>query len=195
MQNLKDEEVMESYKKGEMLAMDELLRRYKNPVYRFVLRISQDKDEAQDITSDVFLKVHEYRKDYQPLGKFSTWIFSIAHNISISRLRKKKWQISWPTKKDDPEELVEVQSPDPSPDKISEKNEIEEILRKCIKELPFLQREALCLREYENLDYKDIAKILKKSLGTVKMLIHRARLNLKERILPFIEEVKGGYNV
>lgn len=195
MQVLADEEVMLKYQSGEAKAMDELLKRYKNPVYRFVLRLSADVVEAQDVTQEVFLKVHENRLTYKVIGKFSTWIFSIAHNLFVSRLRRKKWAAIWPRQPDDPDELVEFESQDPSPQENTINTELDEVMKKCVQSLPFLQKEALILREYENLDYQEIARILKKSLGTVKTLIHRARMNLKIKLLPYIEELEGGTNV
>lgn len=194
MQNLNDNEVMLKYQQGEYQAMDELLRRYKNPVYQFIFRLSLNMAEAQDITQEVFLRVHKNRMSYQPSGKFSTWIFSIAHNVFISRWRRQRRFLPWPTKDKDNEEPVEFASPDPSPDEIVYTDELSGIVRDCVKTLPLLQREALFLREFEKLDYDEIARILKKSLGTVKTLIHRARFNLKEKLLPFIKET-GGYNV
>lgn len=191
MNQVKDEELMLAYQQGEGVAMDELIRRYKNPVFRFSLRISGNVQEAQDIAQEVFLKVHVARASYQPTGKFSTWIFSIAHNAAVSRLRKRGWLMLWPRKAEEPDELVELPSCDPSPEETVSKNETSQILNKCIQGLSFLQREALVLREYQDLDYEEIATILKKSLGTVKTLIHRARMNLKAKLLPMIEESGG----
>ena len=192
MQSLRDEEVMLNYQKGETEAMDELLRRYKNPIYHFAFRLIGNTSEAQDIAQEVFLRVHQSKDTYAPTGKFSTWIFSITHNLTLSRLRKNKWLVMWPRKEDNPDELKDFQSPDPSPDVVVSENEVSVIVKKCIQSLPFLQREALLLREYESLDYQEIAKILKKSLGTVKTLIHRARQNLKIKLLPYLEEFQGG---
>ncbi len=192
MHSLSDEEVMLGYKRGEVEAMDELLRRYKTPVYRFVWRICTNATEAEDIAQEVFLKIHEFRGEYQVRGKFSTWIFSIAHNLSISRLRRRRLFGLWPRKPDDPDAEVEFRSPDPSPKEIAGCNEVAVILAKHVQSLPFLQREALILREYQDMDYAEIAKILKKSLGTVKTLIRRARMNLKNKLLPCLEELKGG---
>ncbi len=192
MQGLRDEEVMLSYKKGEVSAMDELLKRYKKPVYHFVSRLLGNITEAQDIAQEVFLRLHQYKDTYEPKGKFSTWIFSIAHNLSVSRLRKNRWFTAWPGKEDEPEVLKDFQSPDPSPETVVSDNEMSNIVKKCIQSLPFLQKEALLLREYEDLDYDDIARILNKPLGTVKILIHRARQSLKDKLLPYVEESKGG---
>lgn len=195
MQTLTDEEVMLKYQEGSLEAMDELLKRYKNPVYHFAMRLSADAGEAQDVTQEVFLRLHQNKDNYRPIGKFSTWLFSIAHNLFVSRLRKKKWLVFWPRSNDDPEELVEFESSAPSPQQKSSKEELNEVIKRNIQSLPFLQKEALILREYENLDYREIAGILNKSQGTVKTLIHRARMNLKIKLLPYINELEGGSNV
>ena len=188
MQNLSDEELMLSYQNGEMLAMDEILRRYKNPVCHFAYRLIVNTAETEDIAQDVFLRIHQHRASYRPIGKFSTWIFGIAHNLCISRIRKKKWLTFWPRDKENPEELMDFASSDPSPEVVAQDSEFAKVLKECIQGLPFLQKEALILREYEKLDYGEIAKILQKSLGTVKTLIFRARQNLKEKLLPYLKE-------
>lgn len=195
MQNASDEQLMLDYQNGESRAMDEFLRRYKNPIYHFALRLSRDEAEAQDIAQEVFARLHEFRHSYKHTAKFSTWLFSICHNLCVSRFRKRKWQVLWPRQKDDPDELVEFESPDPIADEAASQNELTGILKKCLQGLPFLQREALVLREYQNLDYAEISKILHVSLGKVKTLIHRARLRLKDQFLPYVEEVEGGRHV
>ncbi len=174
--------------------MDELLARYKNPVYRFAYRLSRDSAEAQDIAQEVFLRVHLCRKQYKPSGKFSTWIFSIAHNLFVSKLRKSKWLVIWPRQKDDPEALMDFADTKPSVQDAVGDSEFSALVKECIQGLPFLQKEALILREYEQLDYQEISKILNKSLGTIKTLIHRARLNLKEKLLPYVSEIREGLN-
>jgi RNA polymerase sigma-70 factor (ECF subfamily) len=192
MQNMRDEELMLEYQKGQGRAMDELLMRYKNPVYRFALRLCMNEAEAQDIAQETFLRVHQYRGQYRPIGKFSTWLFGIAHNVAVSKFRKDKRFVFWPRRADDPDEMVDIESTDPSPTEVLEKSDFESVLKKCVQSLPLLQKEALVLREYESLDYEEIARILNKSLGTVKTLIHRARQSLKTKLLPYIEEFEGG---
>ncbi|MFH0877579.1 MAG: sigma-70 family RNA polymerase sigma factor [Candidatus Omnitrophota bacterium] len=195
MEHLRDEEVMLCCQRGEAGAMEELLKRYKRAIYHFAFRLTADAEEAQDIAQEVFVRLHQFRERYRTTGKFSTWLFAIAHHLSISRLRKKKWTVLWPRKEQEPEAYVEFQSPDPSPDQIASQNELSDFLKQSIQSLPFLQREALILREYQNLDYDQISKILNKSLGTVKTLIHRARMNLKTKLLPYVEESGGGSHV
>lgn len=188
MSQISNEQLMLDYQKGDIAAMDELLVRFKNPLYHFALRLCRNEAEAQDVTQEVFLKVHQHRQSYVLSAKFSTWIFGICHNACVSRLRKKKWMGFWPRKENNEDELVDFESPDPSPQEIAVGNDIASLVKESIQDLPFLQKEALVLREYEKLDYAEIAKILKKPLGTVKVLIHRARQALKEKLLPYIEE-------
>src|SRR5512143_2126325 len=100
MQNTSDEQLMLLYQQGEGTAMDEILERYRRPVCHFAYRLCRDEAEAEDVAQEVFLRVHEHRKAYVPSAKFSTWIFEIAHNLVISRLRRKKWQVLWPRRED-----------------------------------------------------------------------------------------------
>lgn len=190
MQELKDEELMTAYQNGEGAAMDEILRRYKNPVYHFTLRLCGNASEAEDFAQEVFLRLHQSKDTYRPSGKFSTWLFSIAHNLVVSRLRRLKWWALWPRQNDESDELVEFESPIPSPEDIAAGNELSKLVQESIQSLPFLQKEALILREYENLNYEEISKILKRSLGSVKTLIHRARESLKIKLLVDLQEFK-----
>jgi len=89
---------------------------------------------------------------------------------------------------------MDFASNQPSVQEQVSRNEFSALVKKHIQGLPFLQKEALVLREYEQLDYEEIAKILNKSLGTVKTLIHRARLALKEKLLPYASEISEGLN-
>ncbi|MBU1125133.1 MAG: RNA polymerase sigma factor [Candidatus Omnitrophica bacterium] len=195
MQEYRDEEVMQQYMEGKAEAMDELVRRYRTPLFQFALRVIGNEEDARDIAQETFLRIHQYRHTYRPIGKFSTWAFSIAHHLCVSILRKRKWWGIWPRRQDDPDELLEFASADPSPQEQAAQEDVARIVQQCIQSLPFLQREALILREYHNLDYQEISRILKTSLGTVKTLIHRARQNLKIKLLPFLEETKGGDHV
>jgi len=188
---LKDEELMCCYKNGDNKAMEEIVLRYKNPVYRFIYRLCANAAEAEDLAQEVFLRVHQSRQDYEPTGRFSTWIFCIAHHLFISNLRRKKRFILWPRQKDDPEAEVEFASGALSPNQVAEANDNTKLVQKCIQGLPFLQKEALILCEYENLSYEEIARILRKNLGTIKTLIYRARENLKAKLLPYVNEQGG----
>jgi RNA polymerase sigma factor (sigma-70 family) len=195
MKQFSDEELMLEYQKGKAEAMREIISRFKNPIYGFAYRIMHDAYEAEDVASEVFMKVHLAKDSYRPQAKLSTWLFTIAHNACVSRFRKKRMFVLWPRKTDDCEQLIDFESPEPSPRQVFFENEQDKVIKTCIQSLPFLQKEALILREFENMDYEQIAQILKKSLGTIKTLIHRARKNLKIKLLPYFEEQGGDSHV
>ena len=192
MQGLRDEEVMAMYQKGDVLAMDELLKRYKNPIFHFAYRFLGNRDEAQEIAQEVFLRIHIQKDRYKPMGKFSTWIFAIAHHLCVSVIRKRRRFVLWPRKKDQEDAYVDFSSSDPSPDESTIQNDLQKTVKRCIDTLPFLQKEALVLREYHAMSYEDIAATMKRSINTVKSLVHRARMNLKQKLLPIVYEVERG---
>lgn len=195
MRNFTDEDLMREYQQGNGAAMEEIVRRYKIPVFRFTCRLCRNAAEAEDIAQEVFLRVHQYRHSYAPRGKFSTWIFGIAHHLFVSRLRKQRWVIPWPKKNVETDEPVEFASSEPSPQETAANNETAGILKQCIESLPLLQKEALILREFHQMNYQEIAGVLNQSLGTVKTLIHRARGALKDKMSAIIEGVQGGRHV
>ncbi|MFC1752726.1 RNA polymerase sigma factor [Thermoproteota archaeon] len=192
MQGLTDEQVMLAYQEGNVLAMDEILKRYKNPIFHFSYRLLGSYEEAQEVAQEVFFKVHLKKEAYRVKGKFSTWIFTIAHNLCISLIRRRKWILPWPRQKDQQEAYVDFPSSDPSPEEKVTQNELQKAVKLCIDKLPFLQKEALVLREYHKMPYEDIAQTMKRSINTIKSLVHRARMNLKEDLLPIVEEVERG---
>lgn len=192
MQKLTDEKLMLNYQKGDVLAMDEMLSRYKNPIFHFAYRFLGSTEEAQDVAQEVFFRLHQQKDLYRPIGKFSTWIFSIAHNLCISFIRKNKRFVLWPRKKDSQNELVDFPDSGPSPSEQVAQNELAKKVQLFINTLPFLQKEALILREYHDFSYEEISETMKKPLNTVKSLVHRARMGLKEKLLPFINGVERG---
>jgi len=194
MQELTDEQVMLEYKKGNGGAMDELFRRYRTPVFHFACRVCRDEAEAQDVAQDVFLRVHQAAPTYVPSGKFSTWIFAIAHNLLMSRLRQRRRWVLWPRQEGDPDAYAEFPSLEPSPAQEAAAAELATLVRQCIQGLPLLQKEALVLREYHRLDYAAISRILNKPAGTVKTLIFRARQALKEKLRAHVQDTQGGYH-
>ena len=192
MQQLSDIEVMLEYQKGNGSAMDELLRRYKHPVFSFCYRLLGNTHQAQDAAQEVFLKIHIHREGYVPQGKFTTWTFAIAHNICISLVRKRKWLAPWPRQKDQDDCLAELPDDSPSPEAEAHKREMQSHVQRCVNGLPFLQKEALILREYHSLSYEEIAATMHRPVNSVKSLVHRARMEIKEKLLPVLNEAERG---
>jgi len=178
-----DEELMSSFREGNMSAMEGIFSRYKCAVFNFALRYLANRAEAEDVAGEVFLTVVSGRYHYSPDAKFSTWLFTVTRNACISRIRSGKKLFSLWFKTEEGEEQ-EMQFPDtslPGPDELI-KREQSVILEKALAHLPLGQREAIILREYQDMSYEEIARVLNCSLSNVKILIYRGRENLRKEL-------------
>ncbi len=185
-----DEDLILEFQQGKSEALEMLYHRYKQPILNFSLRILSNRADAEDVTAEVFLVLFSKKDSYRSKAKFSTWIFTVAYNACITRIRKRKRVVSlWFTKDDDPEEKEwEIPDPNSLPSEDLAKKETALQVKRAIQNLPELQKEALVLREYHNLSYEEISQILDCSLENVKILIYRARERLKKTLPSFLRE-------
>lgn len=185
-----DEELIAEYQQGNEEALNMLFHRYKKPVFNFAFRLLGNRADAEDTTSEVFLILVTKKDAYQPRAKFSTWLFTVVRNACISRIRKRKNVFSmWRTNPDSgQEEEWEIPDDQPSPADDLNRKETARQVKKVIKLLPPMQKEALILREYHGLPYEEIAQILDCSLENVKVLIFRARERLRVELASLIAE-------
>ena len=185
-----DEQLMLDFQKGDDNAVHTIFERYKSPILNFSLRILGNRADAEDVTSDVFLSLFGRKYNFHPEAKFSTWLYTVARNRSIDQLRKRKGMISFWMKTQDGAESKEWEMEDKNAfsQKDLEKKEAGEMVRKAIQQLPLEQKEAIVLREYQNLSYEQISQILDCSLEKVKILIFRGREQLRETLSPFLKE-------
>jgi RNA polymerase sigma-70 factor (ECF subfamily) len=179
-----DEELMSRFSGGDMPALEGIFTRYKKPVFNFAFRFLANRAEAEDVASDVFLTVVSGRYQYSPNAKFSTWLFTVTRNACISRIRSGKKMFSlWFKTEQGEEEQLDVADPSLSrPDDALLKEEQSVFLEKALAHLPLGQREAIILKEFQNMRYEEIAKVLNCSLSNVKILIFRGRENLRREL-------------
>lgn len=164
------------FKEGDTDAFEFLYNRFKNMIYRLCLKILGDPEPAKDCFHETFLKAYEHRADIKP-ETFHNWLYTIAHNTCINYLRKQKRQ-------------VQIGEVDYGFKPQSYLNiGMKEIINEKIQLLPILLREALILRDYEDLTYESIAEILKIDKNTALVRVHRARLKLKELLAPLVKEL------
>jgi RNA polymerase sigma-70 factor (ECF subfamily) len=185
-----DEQIMQEFMAGDNEAISLIFTRYKSRIFNFCLRFLGNRADAEDITSDVFLKLFHRQYSLISGAKFSTWLFTIAHNACFSRLRKKKPVVFSDAWNSDRGRSVEDMLPDPS-DSSSDKlisKERAEVLHKALNVLADEQKEALILKEFHHFSYLEIAEILGCSLDKVKVLIFRARERLKVELTAFIKK-------
>jgi RNA polymerase sigma-70 factor (ECF subfamily) len=179
-----DEDLISDFQSGEIAAFNELFQRYKNPIFNFALRILNNRADAEDVTSEVFMNLFEKKHMFQPIAKFKTWIFKIAHNACMSTFRKaKRMRSMWFFKKDEGS-YVQRDIPDPAdiPSEQMKKEEDRRRIQAAIAHLPDAQKGALILREYHAMNYAQIAEVMECSLQNVKVLIYRARNALRDQL-------------
>jgi RNA polymerase sigma-70 factor, ECF subfamily len=186
-----DEELIQQYYNGDRGAFTMIFERHKLGVLNFALRMTGNRPDAEDVTSDTFLRVCDCEHRFvHASAKFKTWLYTIARNCCIDRIRqKKKWAPFW-FRKPGTDELQEMDPSDHSdgPSQSLNSDEIVGHVKHAISRLPVEQREALLLREYQGLSYDEIAQVLGVSLANVKVLIYRARTQLKDNLPVFLRE-------
>ncbi|HRS02638.1 MAG TPA: RNA polymerase sigma factor [Bacteroidota bacterium] len=178
-ENSEQETIIEAakmFKDGDAEAFEFLYNRFKNMIYRLCLKMLGDEELAKDCFHESFLKAYEHRTDIKP-ETFHNWLYTIAHNTCINYLRKQKRQVK--IGNDDygfkPRGYLNIG--------------MKEAINEKIQLLPILLREALILRDYEDLTYESIAEILKIDKNTALVRVHRARLKLKELLAPLVKEL------
>jgi RNA polymerase sigma-70 factor (ECF subfamily) len=163
------EEIVERAKDGEEEAMEQIFMNFKDMVYNVCYRMSGRREDAEDWTQETFLRAFSSLKGFRGDSSLATWLYRIAVNVCLSNLRKKR-TVS----------LDEVEY------KIGnwqeEDDDIVQQVQRVLGQLPPLYRTVLILRHFEELSYEEIAKIMKTSVGSVKIALHRARKKFKEKM-------------
>ena len=184
-----DQEVVELARKGEEVAYRELLRRYQRPVFSLIYRMVRDRELAEDLAQETFVKVLNALDRYRSEYKFSSWVFKIANNAAIDHLRRKELDtlsLEGGPDATTPErvEATALQLGDQaeSPLEELEARELGSEIERAIGRLRPEYRSCIILRHVEGRPYDEIAGILDLPLGTVKTYIHRARAELKESL-------------
>lgn len=188
MKNLSDEELIVLFAQGTNEAFDELLNRYKNNLYNYILTIIQNKELAEDIFQDTFTKVIITIKSgrYNESGKFSSFLFRIAHNkvIDIYRQEQNVTQINEADVEYDLFSNKEICNAfdeyDPSKEEAVCYNQILKDIRRMIKFLPENQKEIVIMRFYKDMSFKDIAEALNISINTALGRIRYAVINMRK---------------
>jgi len=186
-----DVQLMLEFQKGDKASFEKLMDKYYKRIMNLVYRFVGDKDIAEDLTQDVFIKVYKNAYLYKPKAKFQTWLYQITKNTCLNELRRRKHSAVSLDKtfevKGNPlkQELADTNSLNPG--ETIDQKEIALVVKEAIASLPENQRMAVTLRRYEQLSYDDIAQTMNCSLASVKSLLSRAKLNLKEKLKGFIQ--------
>lgn len=182
-----DEELILAFQGGEETAFDEIVRRYRDPLYNFVVRLLGDSFFSEDVVQETFVRVYRNKHRYHQVAKFSTWIYTIASNLAKTELRRRKVRnfFSISSKGEDEKDYDLVDHDIDIERQVDGKMKSEMVLKE-INALPFHFKEAVLLRDIQDLSYEEIAQILDVPLGTVKSRVNRGRSRLQKK-LKFLE--------
>jgi RNA polymerase sigma-70 factor (ECF subfamily) len=182
-----DQQLMLRLKGGDDLALNALMERWQIPLVCFILRYTGDKEDAQDLAQETFVRIYESRVHYQPTAKFSTWLFTIAGNLCRNHAR---WRERHPTVTlhgSEKDELPGLESTIPAaedtPADTAERNDLASAVREHIQRLPHDLKAAIILFEYQDLGYDQIAAALKCSPKAVETRLYRARKILRDALV------------
>ncbi len=188
-----DEQLILEYQQGAQKAMEVIFLRYQKPIFNFALRLIGNRADAQDVSAEVFMILVEKSSCYtpEPRAKFSTWLYTVARNSCLSKLRRRKISFSFfqrPTSiEQDP---LPIEVPDhKTPATALHNKELAQGIRQAVEQLPLPQREAFILREFQDLSYEEIVLVTGNSLANVKILIFRAREALRQNLGYLLEEL------
>lgn len=182
-----DEVLMLRYKEGDLEAFEILLERYQQPLFTFVLRFCNDYHQAEDLVQEVFLRLIKSAKNYEPKAKFSTYIYTFAHNICVDNFRrgKKRKTTSLSQPIDVEQELTledTVKDERANPEKDYRQKSLEKALQEAVAELPEEQREVFLLREQMNLPFDEIARVVGCLPSTAKSRMRYALQSIRTKL-------------
>ncbi len=182
-----DKALMLRLQAGEDTALNELMTRWQTPLVSFIYRYIGNQADALDLAQETFVRVFESRHRYKPKAKFSTWLFTIASNLSRNYIR---WQHRHPTvaltteaTESETLALGSIPSDDQSPAQHAERKESAAEVRREVQKLPHDLRTAVLLFEYEDLSYEEISRVLGCSAKAVETRLYRARNILRQTLL------------
>lgn len=190
--SLSDEDLMARVAEDDERAFTELVGRFQGRVTNLISRVLNDRNSADDLAQEVFVRVFVHRRNYRRGSKFSTWVFTIAANLAKNEIRRRVRRRNW-FSLDALTEMLNDSVPqlaDPTEGREAglEREQLQGEVGKAIATVPEKYRLALVLRDIEGLAYEEIAEVLGVPGGTVRSRINRARSMLKRKLQPLLRK-------
>jgi RNA polymerase sigma-70 factor (ECF subfamily) len=188
---LSDAEIMLQVKAGDELAFSYLVQKYRRPMVSFMYRMAHNSAAAEDLAQEVFLRVYRSRGNYEASAKFTTWLYRIATNLAVNYARDTRHERSGnAVSLDEPDENtgLTMDIPDRSltAEEMLVRGERLAAIRERVQALPERQRLAVVMHKYQQMDYRQIAEVLKLSESATKSLLFRAYETLREQLKKFV---------
>ena len=183
-------------REGDVQAFEQLVKQYDRQVFRIAQHITQNREDAEDVVQDAFLKAYEKLEQFQGNSKFYTWLVRIAVNEALMKLRKRRPErfVSLDEDVQTEEDSMprEIADWSPNPEQLYDQSELKDILGKTINGLPPSFRTVFVLRDVEGLSTEETAETLGLSVPAVKSRLLRARLQLRERLSRYFRKNGNG---
>lgn len=181
--DLSDSELIRLLKRGNKKVFEEIIKRYQKKLYSYLYRLVRNREEAEDLLQNVFLKIYKHCLYFDESRKFSSWAYRIAHNEAVNFLKRKnnKIFIPWEDISFGKDRLQAEKGTEPEKDFWKEK-EIKKEIEKGVEKLPPIYQKVIKLRYFSEYSYKEIGKAIGKPVNTVGTLISRAKKKLGESV-------------
>ena len=187
---LSDEELIAEFQQNNTLqAFEILVQRYKNPLTNFVYRFLGDYESCSDVVQETMIKFYRNKDSYKSIAKFSTWIYTIAGNLAKTEYkRRRRRQIFSINSYGEEKENYEIPDENYRPDVMTDSGIKDQIIQKALLKISTAYREAVILRDIQELSYEEIAEIMGITVGTVKSRINRGRAQLQKLLIDIYKE-------
>jgi RNA polymerase sigma-70 factor (ECF subfamily) len=184
MPETEDELLINKYLEGDHKALEVLIQKYLKPIYGFVFRYVNNRQEAEDLTQKTFIQMWRHLKKFDKRKKFSTWLFSIAKNSAIDFLRKKRPILFSELQNSRNEQNIDetLIDPAPLPDYLLSQKHTTDQINSAINKLPLNYQIVLTLYYHDQLNFREIAEALEESINTIQSRHRRALVLLKEML-------------
>jgi len=169
-----DELIMEAVKRGELQQATLLFERYHKRIFNFLARMTMDRDLAEDLTQNVFLRIIKYRTSYRDGNRFQSWIYQVARNVFSDHYQANKNRFS------DFVDVEKISDHMADREESEEQDEKERLLHRSMQKLTEEQRELLVLTRFQQMKYEEVAAIMDTTVANIKVKVHRAILKLRE---------------
>ncbi len=193
--SLSDEDLMSRVAVDDERAFTELVRRFEGRVTNLISRVLNDRECADDLAQEVFVRVYVHRRNYRHGSKFSTWLFTIAANLAKNEIRRRVRRRNWfsldALQETLQDSFIQLADPTEGHERALEREQLREAIGMAIGTVPEKYRMALVLRDIEGLPYEEIATVLNIPGGTVRSRINRARAMLKRKLQPLLRRTEA----
>jgi RNA polymerase sigma-70 factor (ECF subfamily) len=171
---------------GDTQAMDDLVRKHYRSVFNLSYRLTNNQDDAQDIVSEAFIRVHNALPSFRGDSNFTTWLYRIVKNVFLDERKKQRIRSHSSLEEmvdlEDSAVARQVEDPKPGPEAMIERQDTDKIVQSAVLTLPQNQRLMIGLYHFQHRSYEEIAEIMNLPIGTVKSRLNRARLALKNKL-------------